>query len=207
MSISTHLHVWQLPPRLLKSVDNKKFQFTFVGRINPRKCIIPLVNTLKDTDWNFQLNIAGCGELESEMHSIIDGDDRFNYLGSLQPENIHSLLETTDCLILPSSFDGWGAVVNEGLLHGCRCIVSDAAGAHDLIRYTGYGETFPSEDWQQLREVAEKELKRGQLTADERQKIKTYSQNIEPLAVASYLVEIIDFYFGSAPAKPDVPWK
>lgn len=34
-----------------------------------------------------------------------------------------------DYLILPSLYDGWGAVVNEGLQSGCKVLVSKDCGA------------------------------------------------------------------------------
>lgn len=63
-----------------------------VGFVGSRKCIIPMVKELIATDWDFQFNIAGRGNLESELHDIIDKDARFNCLGEQQPEQIHSLL-------------------------------------------------------------------------------------------------------------------
>lgn len=57
-----------------------------------------------------------------------------------QGQNIKYKLLTTkhfmqqvDIFILPSIYDGWGAVVNEALQAGCYVICSDAAGASDLI--------------------------------------------------------------------------
>lgn len=43
-------------------------------------------------------------------------------------------LAKNDVLILPSIYDGWGAVVNEALQMGLYVICSDACGAADLIR-------------------------------------------------------------------------
>lgn len=127
-------------------------------------------------------------------------------MGHQTVEQVHALLENTDCFILPSSFDGWGAVVNEALLHGCRCIVSDNAGAHSLIKYTGFGQVFCSGDWKQFKKMAESELVRGKVSNTQREKIKEYSKNIEPQTVTDYLVEIINFYFGDNKIKPQAPW-
>lgn len=120
---------------------------------------------------------------------------------------IHGLLENTDCLILPSSFDGWGAVVNEALLHGCRCIVSDYAGSHSLIKHTGFGNVFPSNNWNKFKEAAGVELAQGKQTSARREKIKNYSKNIEPQSVANYLIDVIKFYFGDNKSLPQAPWK
>jgi len=50
-----------------------------------------------------------------------------------------------DMLCLPSSWDTWGLVVNEGLFHGLPCVVSDRVGsAADLITPDVTGEIFAS---------------------------------------------------------------
>lgn len=47
-------------------------------------------------------------------------------------EEIPSILSNQDILILPSIYDGWGAVVNEALQSGLYVISSNQCGAKDL---------------------------------------------------------------------------
>ena len=55
-------------------------------------------------------------------------------LGTKPQAEVPLFMQQADVFILPSVYDGWGAVVNEALQAGCYVICSDAAGASDLIR-------------------------------------------------------------------------
>ena len=52
-------------------------------------------------------------------------------------------MAAADVLVLPSRFDGWGAVVNEALMVGTPVICSDRCGASDVIENgrNGYVDT------------------------------------------------------------------
>ena len=185
------------------------FQFTFIGQLTPRKCILPIIQTLKSTNWDFKLNIIGKGEEEQDVKELIEDDPRFLLLGHKSIPEVQIILEQTDCLILPSSFDGWGAVVSEALTHGCRCIVSTGAGSHSLIRQTNYGKVFKLNDWKEFKTCAQTELLRGKLSIDERNEIKSFGQKIAPKAIAEYLLNVINYYYNesSNEPKPTAPWK
>src|SRR5437870_11248743 len=43
-------------------------------------------------------------------------------------------MDSADLLVLPSRYDGWGAVINEALMSGIPAICSDNCGAADLVR-------------------------------------------------------------------------
>ena len=54
-------------------------------------------------------------------------------VGSVSINQIPDYLYSSDILVLPSLYDGWGAVVNEALQAGCYVICSDACGACMLL--------------------------------------------------------------------------
>ena len=54
-------------------------------------------------------------------------------VGSVSINQIPDYLYNSDVLVLPSLYDGWGAVVNEALQAGCYVICSDACGACMLL--------------------------------------------------------------------------
>ena len=54
-------------------------------------------------------------------------------LGTISQHQIPQYLYNSDVLILPSLYDGWGAVVNEALQAGCFVICSNACGASALL--------------------------------------------------------------------------
>lgn len=127
-------------------------RFAFVGSIEPRKNPMGLLmaaNELKK-DEKFTLSIIGNGSLYAKASAFIGQnglDDMVKMLGTQPQERIPELLSEADVLVLPSLYDGWGAVVNEALQAGCYVIVSDACGASSLLDgREGLGSVFNHHD-------------------------------------------------------------
>jgi glycosyltransferase involved in cell wall biosynthesis len=59
-------------------------------------------------------------------------------------------LHSSDVLVLPSRFDGWGAAINEGLEASSTVVVSDACGSSRLIENGRSGLVFRSGDAEDL---------------------------------------------------------
>ena len=56
------------------------------------------------------------------------------FLGHLSKNELFAWYRLGACLVLPSEFEPWGAVVNEALVAGIPVICSEKAGAKELIR-------------------------------------------------------------------------
>ena len=72
--------------------------------------------------------------------------DKIHFLGTKPQTEVPTYMQQADIFILPSVYDGWGAVVNEALQAGCYVICSDAAGASDLILQDDSGIPFRCPD-------------------------------------------------------------
>ena len=149
----------------------------------------------------------GEGSQAELLKRSVAGDSRMTYHGKLEINQVHQLLERTDLLLLPSKFDGWGATLNEALMHGCRGVVCNHAGSHSLIEYTGFGQVFADGNWAQFREQVRGEIARGKVQQEERAAIKRWSLSIQPEAVSKYLTGVINYYFGDLKEKPTPPWR
>lgn len=119
--------------------DGDTVQYTFCGSLTIRKDPVTLVRSLKlleDAD-RCKVQIIGDGPLHPVLEKEIASDqlgDKVQLLGTKPQKDIPAFMQQTDVFILPSLYDGWGAVVNEALQSGCYVIVTDACGASDLIR-------------------------------------------------------------------------
>ena len=60
-------------------------------------------------------------------------ENQCSFLGMQPQPKVPFIMNNADVLILPSLYDGWGAVVNEALQVGCFVICSDACGASNLL--------------------------------------------------------------------------
>ena len=159
---ATRWQAWQfgyaVRPRVkldhdLAAAPDGKMRLLFVGTLGRHKAIDILLAALgraplADKAW--VLTIVGDGEERSALESLatelnIAGKVRF--LGVVPHEIVDRYFSESDIVVLPSRYDGWGAVINEGMEHGLAVVASDAVGAGPLLIADGVnGFVFPSED-------------------------------------------------------------
>lgn len=124
----------------------------FVGRLVDVKNIPLLLNTISEVDDDFVLIIVGGGQLEDELKSIVKRkkiENKVLFVGRLEVDALYSWFALAHVLILSSTYEPFGAVVNEALLGGCFVICSELAGASSLINDTN-GHIFNPYDKQAL---------------------------------------------------------
>ena len=114
----------------------------YVGSLSERKNVKVLIEAMKGLH-NVQLNIVGDGEKRHELEALSkEYAVSANFLGTMQMKDIPNEMQKNDVLVLPSLYDGWGAVVNEALTQGLYVVCSDKCGAKDLLHNKKIGITF-----------------------------------------------------------------
>jgi glycosyltransferase involved in cell wall biosynthesis len=102
---------------------------------------------------NVHLALAGDGEMTAHLHEMASriGSDKVSFLGFMNQARIGIAYRSADLLVLPSSHEPWGLVVNEAMNFAVPALVSDRVGcAADLIRNGETGETFRHNDVKSL---------------------------------------------------------
>ena len=135
-------------------------------------------------------------DVVSDDTCIIDESEVIRWLveslGTISNEQIPSLLQEHDILILPSIYDGWGAVVNEALMQGKYVICSNQCGAQALLRNHMNGTTFKTRNY---KELANQMLYCIDHISDIREqevfRIKWAKENISGKAIAKYMIDCI----------------
>lgn len=194
-----------------KEGNDETVKLIYVGQLIIRKRVDLLIKALSLTEMkNFTLEIVGTG---SELHQLqemsvkLGLDKHITFLGVLNNTEVSERVRGSDVLVLPSHWDGWGAVVNEALMCGTPVICSNYCGAADLIQKEfGSGEVFECDSTQSLVSILKKWLLNGTTKPEVRAKIKEYSHSINGTCVAKYLTEIVDFEDGKQLKKPKAPW-
>jgi glycosyltransferase involved in cell wall biosynthesis len=187
-------------------------RLVFVGQLIPRKGVDVLFNALlriQTKAWT--LRILGDGPELRSLNNIALRQgwcDKIQFLGYMNNTIVRGELANADILVLPSHWDGWGAVVNEALMCGTRVICSDYCGSADLIKDTTYGRVFTSGSPDSLADALDQEFKKGPVTCKERLEIMRYADSIRGESIAKYLYEIIEFVSGGYKGlRPIPPWK
>lgn len=129
---------YQRPSAQLKVIINK---FLFIGRISKIKGIDLLINFFRN---NPDLFLYLVGEFEDEEYrGEIDKLPNIIYKGYKRREELLSVFEESDVLILPSFIEPWGLVVEEAIFHGLPTLVSNRVGcSKDLIESFELGKVF-----------------------------------------------------------------
>ncbi len=83
---------------------------------------------------NTVLHIIGDGELNSELHQIVNDrnlSDNIKFLGLRN--NVHSLIKHWDIFILPSLWEGLPTVVMEAMIAEVPVIATEIPGTTELV--------------------------------------------------------------------------
>ncbi len=185
------------------------FQIGFVGRLIELKRLDLLIGALSGLpSYDFQLVVIGHGPLEISLRRMAEsrlGKDRVCWLGRLPMNEARVIIAALDCLVLPSNYDGWGAVVSEALLAGVPAICSDNCGVAAAVRASRSGGVFPVGDERALRGLLKVQIESGPSTAAGRAKLARWARCLSCEVGAEYLEGIIAAVYEDG-IRPGVPW-
>lgn len=129
----------------------------YVGQLIERKNIALLLEALAEVDNpTIGLFLVGSGPLESQLRALCHSKGVRNvfFEGYKQQAELPRYYALADVLVLPSTTEVWGLVVNEALASGLYVLCSDRAGAaYDLITEGWNGRTFDPYSGDQLAEL------------------------------------------------------
>lgn len=131
---------------------NSIINFCFVGSLSWWKAPQNIVQAGILLKKEINISYIGGGNKEVEIKSLIKNHKQIHttFYGFQNQTKIPELLSAQDVLILPSIYDGWGAVVNEALQAGLYVICSDKCGAKELLKNPRCGKVFQSENLKDL---------------------------------------------------------
>ena len=120
-------------------------RLVYCGALSERKGVDILIDAVCDPQMHstdFHLTLIGDGplrdELERKCATVSQLNGKITFVGNRPREEVQSELTAYDALILPSQFDGWGAVVNEAMEAGLAVVVSDGVGSRRPLVEPGH---------------------------------------------------------------------
>lgn len=94
---------------------------------------VRIAKRLKDEGCKFDLKLIGTGELENELHTMINNynlQDCVHLTGAMKPEQVRLHMEASQIFLFTSDRnEGWGVVLNEAMNSGCAVVANHAIGA------------------------------------------------------------------------------
>lgn len=127
-------------------------RLVYAGRLEPIKGVDLLVDALAAPElavsaWT--LDLVGDGSLAGALRERVRRlrlGERVRFHGRLELAACAAVQRAADVLVLPSRFDGWGAVVNEACEQGLAVVATDAVGAARLLRASAPELVVPAGD-------------------------------------------------------------
>lgn len=187
-----------------------EFRFLFVGQfieLKRLKLLLDTLHVIARGGGSFELFVVGSGPLEAALrrHGNRLLGSRLQWLGRRPSNEVRKLMASVDCLVLPSRYDGWGAVVSEALMAGTPVIASVACGSAGVVVESRHGGVFGADEPQALEALLFKMLQSGAVAIDQRERLAQWAQGLGADAGASYLSQIIG-YGELDGRRPHPPW-
>ena len=125
----------------LLSLADSDFLVTYAGRLIPEKGLPKLLGTVSSLNAAgacVHLAVAGSGPLEGKL--LESHETWLHYMGRLSKQELSGLLRDSDCFCLPTEYpEGLPTVLLEAAAQHCAIVVSDCAGAREVVPSKEYG--------------------------------------------------------------------
>jgi glycosyltransferase involved in cell wall biosynthesis len=123
---------------------SERFKLIFLSRIDRKKNLELLLNTLAELTSNCQLTIAGTGDLRyiaslERLAVKLNISDKIIWKGHVSNVDKFELLMNHDLLVLPSYNENFANVVVESLAMGTAVLVSDQVGLANYVKTNKLG--------------------------------------------------------------------
>lgn len=200
-SIVPFMHVVERTAVPHNPVSCGHLEILYVGQLIARKRVDLLLRAFSRLDVpSARLRIIGQGRQEAALKRLttrLKIADRVQFVPGLPNADTVAAMANADVLVLPSRFDGWGAVVNEALMAGTPVICSNRCGASDLIDNGRNGYVFEAGSADALLDCLRRFC--DELECDRTQLAQTETARLSGPAVAAHFQLKVTQLLASAP--------
>ena len=191
-----------------KKNKNKPYRFIYVGELINLKKVDTLIKAIAALKVKkIELWIVGSGPEEKRLRLLADLliPKQVFWLGVISIKEVQNIIYQADCLVLPSRYDGWGAVVSEALMVGTPVVCSNKCGSSVIVKASGVGSVFFANNQKSLNDSLYNQYKKGYVNFKERQKIMKWAKRLTARSGAKYL-ELIFNIKNNKLDSPKIPW-
>lgn len=147
--------------------STNSLRVVFIGRLTEQKGVDRLIEAAQLLDAknrSFSIRVVGDGHLraslESRCHSV-GLADRFQFVGSVPPADVHLHLRWADLFVLPSRSEGMPGALIEAMAHGLPVVATRVSGSEDIVE-PSFGWLVPPDDPSGLARALDEATRTGQ---------------------------------------------
>ena len=121
--------------------NNNSNNILSIGNVIRRKGYLWLIESLKNIDINWHLNIIGHYNRDdryyNELMSLIKKyqlQDKISFLGNISNENMFEYINNSKLFVLPTYYEGFGMALLESSIAGLKVITTDLPVLREVLR-------------------------------------------------------------------------
>jgi len=124
----------------LHKKNKDKLNLLFVGRLEERKGLLFLINSLvnykKKYKEKFILNLVGSGDIDRYRNNIskLDLEKEIIFRGYLSDEELNNYYQSSDIFIIPSQMEGFGLTILEAIQFGIPIIGTNRGAIPEILK-------------------------------------------------------------------------
>lgn len=122
-----------------QKIDSSKRNLLYIGRLEPRRNILFMLDVLNALSDNYHLLLVGSGnsdyveEIKNRIANL-NLQSKVSLLGRFEQNNLPELYKLADLFLLPSSYEIYGMVILESMYFSLPVVSTRTAGADLIIR-------------------------------------------------------------------------
>lgn len=186
-------------------------RFLYVGRFSRytkgTDTLVQAMDLLEKDSGKFTLTmVGGYGDMRQEILQWLETKPNAEFLGIWDSNTVGTKMKDYDVCIVPSKFDGWNLLVNEAVRAHIGVIATDEAVSDEMIAYSKAGVVVEAKNPRSMAAAMRCAIENPQTVMEWKERAKKFTPQISNVAVADYVLAIIEYVYGNGGERPACPW-
>lgn len=185
-------------------------RFIYLGRFSAEgkglDLLLDACKLLKNDNYTLEL-VGGYGDYKEKTMEIIASDPHLCFGGTWPISEACQRLHNYDVCIVPSRLEGWNVTVNEAIMAGIGCIVTEEAVSDEMIAVSGAGIVTKASS-ASIAEAMDRVMENPELVKRFKDAAYAYRERTTADVCAKYFIDVVMYLFGENRnyVRPIPPW-
>lgn len=189
--------------------ERETIKFVYLGRFSSgwkgTDLLLQACELVKNSNYSLEM-VGGYGDYKEETLKYISENPHLSFGGTWKITEACKKLQDYDICIVPSRYEGWNVTVNEAVMAGIGCIVTDEAVSDEMISFSGAG-LVTKPDGESIAAAMDSIMEKPALVSEFKSRALKYRERTTADICAEYFIDIINYLFdkdckGERPAPP-----